>query len=444
MDKILIYFLVLIITIMTGCDRQGGTITGDTDNVSVTVSGKVAFSTGTGISDVYVNLSGRTNTGSNDIYINRSVPTNDKGTFSFDGIRNGAYTITPAKTGFVFTPESKSLTVNGANLSAGTFTGTRVSDEGTVGTDKYTVSGSIVDDSGNGLAMVSVGLSGDGLAQNAVTGSEGIYTFRDIPNGTYIVAPGKEGYSFYPTNRRVMVRGGNVTVESITANISEDTGDDFGFAGTHEDYPVSAHASWTISRVMSDFTNASRQEYSYTVTVMETVLINGERYWVLENDDGEFDSYLRIDGDTVYTFAEFAQVTTEKARPARELESSDNDPLTDPLPLLRLDLQPGTTYDIMSHSGSIYGGGSFTHTWLGTYIGTETVTVPAGTFTDCRKYEIINDSAAVAGAAAVREITTSQLWLAPNVGVVKQIDTTTDGYDTTRIIEEELVGYSIP
>ena len=444
MHKPLTYILLLFLAVMTGCDKNGGSVTGDVVNESVTLSGKVAFSTGTGISDVYVNLFGRTNTGSNDIYINRSVPTNDRGTFAFDGVRNGAYSLTPAKTGYAFTPESKSLTVNGANLSAGTFTGTIVSSGGTVGRDKYTISGLIEDDSGNPLAGVSVGLSGDGLAQNATTGSDGGYSFSDIPNGTYIVAPGLSGFTFYPTSRRVLVSGGDVTVESITAYIAEEPVDDFGFAGTHDDYPMSAHASWTISRIMSDFTNASRQEYSYTVTVEETAIINGENYWVLETDDGDLDSYIRIDGDTVYTFAVFAQVTTEKANPARGAISADSDPMTDPLPLLRFDIQPGVQYDIMSHSSSVYGGGNFTHTWIGTYIGTESVTVPAGTFADCKKYEILYDSAAVAGAAAVREITTTLLWLAPNVGVVKQVDTTTDGYDTTRIVEEELVGYSIP
>ena len=122
----------------------------------------------------------------------------------------------------------------------------------------------------------------------------------------------------------------------------------------------------------------------------------------------------------------------------------DPSPYTDPLPYIRLDVQPATTYDIMRYSEWIYSVGSFFKTWTGTYHGTETVTVTAGVFADCRKYEILYDTALVGGGSTSRGITTTMLWLAPNVGIVKLSETKTDGSKTFFTREEELIGYSVP
>jgi hypothetical protein len=48
------------------------------------------------------------------------------GAYSFTGRSNGTYTLTPNKTGFAFTPASETVTVNGTDATAGTFTATAV------------------------------------------------------------------------------------------------------------------------------------------------------------------------------------------------------------------------------------------------------------------------------------------------------------------------------
>jgi hypothetical protein len=45
------------------------------------------------------------------------------GNFSFTGLANGSYTVTPSRSGFTFTPASRSVTVNGANQTGINFTG---------------------------------------------------------------------------------------------------------------------------------------------------------------------------------------------------------------------------------------------------------------------------------------------------------------------------------
>src|SRR5204863_76748 len=46
--------------------------------------------------------------------------------FTFTGLANGSYTVTPSKTGFTFSPTSQPVTVNGANVTAVNFTATSV------------------------------------------------------------------------------------------------------------------------------------------------------------------------------------------------------------------------------------------------------------------------------------------------------------------------------
>src|SRR5262249_5944107 len=44
------------------------------------------------------------------------------GNFSFSGLANGTYTVTPSKAGFVFSPARRAIVVNGANGSGVNFT----------------------------------------------------------------------------------------------------------------------------------------------------------------------------------------------------------------------------------------------------------------------------------------------------------------------------------
>jgi hypothetical protein len=44
------------------------------------------------------------------------------GNFTFTGLANGTYTVTPSRTGFIFTPTSQSVPINGANVAGINFT----------------------------------------------------------------------------------------------------------------------------------------------------------------------------------------------------------------------------------------------------------------------------------------------------------------------------------
>ncbi len=51
-----------------------------------------------------------------------TTTTNTSGNYTFTGLANGTYTVTPSNTGYTFTPANQSVTVNGANQTGVNFT----------------------------------------------------------------------------------------------------------------------------------------------------------------------------------------------------------------------------------------------------------------------------------------------------------------------------------
>ena len=115
--------------------------------------------------------------------------------------------VIPTKAGYTFSPSSRMVTVNGANVTGVTFTATPAG-------PTYTISGTIGPPASG--AGASVQLGGTGSATVAAD-SSGNYVFAGLPNGTYTVTPGKSGYAFTPASRSVSVSGADATGISFTA-----------------------------------------------------------------------------------------------------------------------------------------------------------------------------------------------------------------------------------
>jgi hypothetical protein len=149
-----------------------------------TISGTIS---GAGGSGATVMLTGATTA---------TVTANASGAYTFTGVVNGSYTVTPTKTGFVFTPPSQAVTVNGANATAN-FTSTQV----------FTISGTISGAAGNGATVKLTGAATATVTANA----SGVYTFTNVANGSYTVTPTKSGHIILPTSKATTVNSGNVT-----------------------------------------------------------------------------------------------------------------------------------------------------------------------------------------------------------------------------------------
>jgi CHRD domain/Carboxypeptidase regulatory-like domain len=108
-------FVLLAIVLLAGCggdDDNGGAVV--PVPVTFSISGQVT-STGAGLPGVTMALTGASSD---------NVITDADGNYTFTGLDNGSYTITPGRTGFTFTPTSSPRTVSGANITGVNFTAT--------------------------------------------------------------------------------------------------------------------------------------------------------------------------------------------------------------------------------------------------------------------------------------------------------------------------------
>jgi hypothetical protein len=139
-----------------------------------------------------------------------STTANSSGNYTFSGLANGTYAVTPAQTGYTFSPSSQAATINGANVTGVNFTAT------SVGTT-YTISGTISPSAGGSGATVT--LSGAAGATTTAN-SSGVYSFTALGNGSYTVTPSNSGYSYTPANQAVTINGANVSGVNFTASAS--------------------------------------------------------------------------------------------------------------------------------------------------------------------------------------------------------------------------------
>jgi Domain of unknown function (DUF4082)/Bacterial Ig domain/Carboxypeptidase regulatory-like domain len=153
--------------------------------LTYTITGTIS---GAGGANATVNLTGAATA---------TVTANSSGAYSFGGVVNGSYTVTPSKTGYTFTPASQAVTVNGANATAN-FSSTALT---------YTITGTI---SGAGGANATVKLTGAATA-TVTANSSGVYSFTGLSNGSYTVTPSKSGRTFIPSSRSTTINSSNVT-----------------------------------------------------------------------------------------------------------------------------------------------------------------------------------------------------------------------------------------
>jgi Carboxypeptidase regulatory-like domain len=210
---VLLSVLILVLgTVSWGC---GGVVSGPSGQTpppppptTYSISGTI--SPAAGGNGATVTLSGAASA---------TVTANSAGAYSFAGLANGTYMVTPSQAGYNFTPSNQSVTVNGANVNGINFTATAQN-------STFNISGTITPAAGGSGATVT--LSGAGTATTTAD-SSGAYTFTGLANGTYAVTPSKAGYTFSPASQNATVNGANVTGINFTATAQTNT---FSISGT--------------------------------------------------------------------------------------------------------------------------------------------------------------------------------------------------------------------
>jgi plastocyanin len=190
-------FVLLAIVVLAGCSNDDNPIVAPVA-VSYSISGQVA-STGSGLSGVTMALTGANSA---------TAITDTSGNYTFTGLDNGSYTITPSRTGYTFSPTNSPRTVSGANITAVNFTATSVQ------AVTYSISGQVTSNV-SGLSGVTMALAGASSA-TAITDTSGNYTFTGLDNGSYTITPSRTGFTFSPTNSPRTVSGANITAINFT------------------------------------------------------------------------------------------------------------------------------------------------------------------------------------------------------------------------------------
>ena len=174
---------------------------------------------------------------------NAQTTADGAGNYSFGGLANGSYTLTPSKTGLTFTPASQPVTVSGANQSGVNFTAQAA--------PTWSISGAITPLAAASGATVT--LSG---ASNAVTSPDGSgnYAFSGLSNGNYTVTPTSSQYGFTPSSKAVSLNSANATGINFTGTTQTTS-------GLAVDVKVSADQAATSTTIASPpFSTSAPQE----------------------------------------------------------------------------------------------------------------------------------------------------------------------------------------
>ncbi|MGC2531173.1 MAG: carboxypeptidase regulatory-like domain-containing protein [Candidatus Acidiferrum sp.] len=183
--------------VTTGLNFTATAVTNPTYSISGTISPTAGGSGAT------LTLSGAATT---------TTIANSAGNYTFTGLANGIYAVTPSHAGYTFSPTAQSATINGANVTGINFTATAQ-----VGST-YSISGTISPTAGGSGATVL--LSGVAAA-TTTTNSAGSYTFTGLSNGAYTVTPNNSGYTFSPVSQNVTVNAANLTGVNFTATAAQ-------------------------------------------------------------------------------------------------------------------------------------------------------------------------------------------------------------------------------
>ncbi|MEI9811495.1 MAG: hypothetical protein WDO18_01915 [Acidobacteriota bacterium] len=150
-------------------------------NRAVTVNGANTTANFTATQKVW-GISGVVSSGANTSMkltgpVNLTNPADATGNYSFAGLVDGNYTVTPTLAGYTFNPVSQSVTIAGGNRTAVNFTATKQS-------STWSITGTVT-----GGANSTINLTG-AATKTATADASGNFSFTGLVNGSYTVTPG--------------------------------------------------------------------------------------------------------------------------------------------------------------------------------------------------------------------------------------------------------------
>ena len=319
------------------------------------------------------------------------------GSYVFSDIKDGSYIVKYVMPDYTFIKNNVKAVLNGADIVLSDAT-SQFS-----GKETFAISGKIVTAEGKRFSRASVKVYPSGNPKNTQvlkTDSTGVFTFSGVTldknvSKQYIIQPYMDVATFIPENAIVTLHwngvrdGGTVTIPDFVVR-------DFSGITASGYFPLRNGASWTYART------ALRDSLKeYTILISGRNVLNGKEYFQSTVPGPAGFTDFCIDGNSVLTLYR-----------AKDTE------------ILRFCRLPGANWEI----GRAY-------PTSGSFIGLETATVPAGTYTDCAKYEIRT----IFGGTSYEFYT---LWFAKGVGMVRSEYTLVNYKDTKESVTLALKSYT--
>lgn len=224
-----------------------------------------------------------------------------------------------------------------------------------------------------------------------------------------------------------------------------------GIELTAETYmPLKVGATWTYKSTETE--EGEEYTYEYTSTIAGTTIKDNKTYFVMFDDDTQDSMYVRIEDNILYDILPSEEYIAKAVSKRTGILSAAKTAFTEQfpsgeVPFFNFNKEAGQTWEIFSYSDSGEGY-SLTFSMTGKFLGTEKVTVPAGAFENCAKFEATMNSMysiTIDGSQESHEWrNTTTFWIAPGVGIVKIIEEFIEENEEMDFSTDELISYSIP
>jgi protocatechuate 3,4-dioxygenase beta subunit len=257
---------------------------------------------------------------SNAYNVGRFTATTDaNGDYEIDNIPAGTYGVGSFDKGYAGSNSSATFTVNAGSNSAPTVTLTQII--------HGKVTGQITDDQGNPLAGVSVVITAQSTAPVqfiAQTNSQGDYTIKNIPAGSYAVTASDQGYTSAKSATFTVAAGANVapTVQitpivfgTVTGEITDASGDPLAGASV---YILAAGTTFPLPPVEAGGTS---QELMPDSVAAGTTNSSGE-FTLNDVPVGSYEIAVSDNGYEDYTSAAFTVASGENTVPTISLTTT--------------------------------------------------------------------------------------------------------------------------
>lgn len=326
----------------------------------------------------------------------REIPDSD-GEFVFYNLKPGSYRLSCSGL-YTFDPKYIMVTIDSHDIDLHVIMGTYTY------TTTYDLTGSIIDAGGNGIADVTLVLSGGYIVGDSGSSGDGSFHERVYVGGvpmpdsvTVKIKPQKAGFVFKPDSLCIKLFRIDDVKYADPVTLPDIIGTDYTVYTPSEHFPLSPTASWTYARS----TNGGAP-VEHVMAVSGSMLLDGAMYRTFETGGPAGVGAYRVDGAGLYGVVD-----------GRRVE------------MFRFGVVPGTAWEVpRAMSLGAY---------RATFRGVEDVRVPAGSYSGCLKFELRTTDAA--------SYETWMVWFAKGVGMVRQEHTLVNYGEVIERVADELKRY---